>query len=488
MKILAIDQGTTSTRALLHQGGALTPVMQRAHRQILPAPGLVEHDPAALLASLDEALQTGADLVALANQGESCLGWDARDGRPISPVIVWQDNRTAPDTARLAAEGAGPEVIARAGLPLDPYFSASKLGWIMQNCPEAAPLARQGHLRLGTTDAFFRDRLTGRFQTDIATASRTSLMNIETGHWDASLCEIFGVPLAALPEITPSAGDLGRLPNGARLAVSIVDQQAALFGHNCHKPGAAKVTFGTGAFVQCVTDRLIRPEQPGPLPTVAWQLPGQPVRYALDGAVYTAAAAVDWAKSLGLFSDYGALSRFTSAPAIDRGLAFLPALAGLACPHWDRTARGAWFGLVLDHGPADLMQALLEGVALRTAEAIAAIHALQPVTSLSVDGGMARNDYLLGFLAGLLTQPVTRAAEVESTALGLVHMALAAEGRPAPDLPPPEAVTPQPGARDMAAGRMARFAHIREGLTRLSSEIAADPAAPNPRPGDDARP
>ncbi len=274
MKILAIDQGTTSTRALLYQEGALTPVMQRAHRQILPAPGHVEHDPAELLASLNAALQTKGDLVALANQGESCLGWDARDCRPISPIIVWQDDRTAPDTARLAAAGAGPEVMARAGLPLDPYFSASKLGWIMRNCPEAAANARQGWLRLGTTDAFFRDRLTGRFQTDIATASRTSLMNIETGGWDASLCEIFGVPLAALPEITPTGGDLGRLPNGARLAVSIVDQQAALFGHGCHNPGTAKVTFGTGAFVQCVTEGLIRPEQPGPLPTVAWQLPG----------------------------------------------------------------------------------------------------------------------------------------------------------------------------------------------------------------------
>ncbi len=473
MKILAIDQGTTSTRALLYQEGALTPVMQRAHRQILPAPGHVEHDPAELLASLHAALQTDADLVALANQGESCLGWDARDGRPISPIIVWQDDRTAPDTARLAAAGAGPEVMARAGLPLDPYFSASKLGWIMRNCPEAAAIARQGWLRLGTTDAFFRDRLTGRFQTDIATASRTSLMNIETGGWDASLCEIFGVPLAALPEITPTGGDLGRLPNGARLAVSIVDQQAALFGHGCHNPGTAKVTFGTGAFVQCVTEGLIRPEQPGPLPTVAWQLPGQPVRYGLDGAVYTAAAAVDWARSLGLFSDYDAISRFDAPPAIDRGLAFLPALAGLACPHWDRTARGAWFGLALEHAPADLMQALLEGVALRTAEAIGAIHALQPIRTLSVDGGMARNGYLLDFLAGLLPQSTARAAEVESTALGLAHMALAADGQPVPDMPMPVPVTPRSGESARAGQRLARFAQIREGLTRLSHEIKA---------------
>ena len=470
MKILAIDQGTTSTRALLWQDGALQPVMQRAHRQIMPRQGHVEHDPAELLTSLNLALQTDADLVAIANQGESCLGWDARDGRPVSPVIVWQDDRTAVETARLAATGAGPEVMARAGLPLDPYFSASKLGWIMKNCPEAADLAWQGRLRLGTTDAFFRDRLTGRFQTDIATASRTSLMNLETGTWDSALCEIFGVPLAVLPEITATAGDLGQLPNGARLGASIVDQQAALFGHGCHLPGQAKVTFGTGAFVQCVTDGLIRPDQPGPLPTVAWQLPGAPVRYALDGAVYTAASALDWARSLGLFDDYDAISRFDAAPAIDRGLVFLPALAGLACPHWDRTARGAWFGLTLDHGRTDLIQALLEGVALRSAEAIAAIHSLQPISALSVDGGMARNDYLLAFLAGLLAPPTARAAEVESTALGLVHMALAGDGQTVPDVTAPNPITP--AGRDRAADRIARFATIREGLSRLSHDIA----------------
>ncbi|TKW66011.1 MAG: glycerol kinase [Paracoccus denitrificans] len=470
MKILAIDQGTTSTRALLYQHGRLTPVMQRAHRQILPAAGHVEHDSAELLANLNAALQTDSELVALANQGESCLAWDARDGRPISPVIVWQDDRTASDTARLAGQGAGTEVMARAGLPLDPYFSASKLGWIMQNCPGAADLARRGQLRMGTTDAFFRDRLTGRFQTDIATASRTSLMNIETGAWDPLLCELFGVPMSALPEITPTAGDLGRLPNGARLAVSIVDQQAALFGHGCHDPGAAKATFGTGAFVQCVTDRLIRPDQAGPLPTVAWHLPGQPIRYGLDGAVYAAAAAIDWARSLGLFDDYAAISRFAAPPAIDRGLIFLPALAGLACPHWDRRARGAWFGLALEHGAADMMQALLEGIALRTAEAIAAIDALQPLGSLSVDGGLTRNDYLLEFLAGLVPHPVNRATEIESTALGLAHMALAADGHTVPQLPAPAPIAVPDNDRDKAAFRLARFGHIRAGLSRLAHE------------------
>ncbi|MDO5640814.1 MAG: FGGY family carbohydrate kinase [Paracoccus sp. (in: a-proteobacteria)] len=473
MKVLAIDQGTTSTRALLYDGGALRPVMQRAHRQILPAPGHVEHDPAELLANVNAALTTPCDLVALANQGESCLAWDGRDGRPITPVIVWQDARTAPETARLEQDGMADEVTSRAGLPPDPYFSASKLGWIMRHCPDAAPLARAGHLRMGTTDAFFRDRLTGRFETDIATASRTSLMNIRTGQWDDTLCRIFGVPPASLPRITPTAGRFGVTAQGARLVVSITDQQAALYGHGCRRPGDAKATFGTGAFVQCLTGTLIRPDQPGPLPTIAWHLPGEPVRYALDGAVYTAAAAVDWAKSLGLFSDFHAIGRFSGAAAIDRGLAFLPALAGLACPHWQRGARGAWFGLGLEHGPADLMQALLEGIALRTAEALLAIHTCQPVTGLSIDGGLARNDYLTDFLAGLLPCPVARADAIESTALGLAHMALTAEGRPVPDTPAHRPVTPATKARAMAKTRLNRFARIRTQLSALSAEIAA---------------
>ncbi|WP_299906731.1 FGGY family carbohydrate kinase [uncultured Paracoccus sp.] len=477
MRVLAIDQGTSSTRALMRgPDGALQLLKQMAHRQILPRSGHVEHDPEELLAHVAVCAKAAeADLVVLANQGESCLAWDARDGRPVSPVIVWQDDRTADVARTLEAEGVGPEVMSRAGLPLDPYFSASKLGWILRHLPAAADLARQGHLRLGTTDAFFRDRLTGRFETDIATASRTSLMNLATGEWDPALCEIFGVPIAALPAITPTAGDLGVLPGGARLAASIVDQQAALYGHGCRAPGDAKVTFGTGAFVQCLTDGLIRPDQPGPLPTVAWHLPGQAVVHALDGAVYTAAAAVNWARGLGLFDDFAAISRFDRPPAIDRGLVFLPALAGLACPHWDRRARGAWVGLSLEAGPQDLMQALIEGVALRVAEAVQAIGVLQPVTALSVDGGMARNDYLLGFLAGLVPHPLHRAAEVETTALGLVQMALAAEGQDDQARRSPEPVERQMTDSGRAARRLERFARVRAGIAALGHEIGDIP-------------
>lgn len=468
MKIIAIDQGTTSTRALIMgDDGALRPIAQRQHRQTYPAPGQVEHDPSELLGNVT-AMAAGAgrgDLVALANQGESCLAWDARDGKPVSPVIVWQDDRTLPMTQVLQAAGVAPEVMARAGFPLDPYFSASKLGWILQHSPRAQDLALMGRLRLGTTDAFFRDWLTGRFETDVATASRTSLMNLSTCNWDADLCRIFGVPIEALPAITPSAGDLGRLASGARLVVSIVDQQAALYGHGCRAPGQGKVTLGTGAFVQCVTDGLIRPVAPGPLPTVAWHFAGGPVEYALDGAVYSAAAAVNWARGLGLFADFDQIADFAAPPAIDRGLMFLPALTGLACPHWDRQARGAWVGLSMDHGAADLMQAVLEGVALRLAEVLASVQTVQPLHSLSVDGGLSRNAYLLRFLAGLISPGLHRAADAETTALGLAQMARRTEGLPERAGPQAALIVPDAGAPGLAATRLARFGQARHAIT-----------------------
>jgi glycerol kinase len=425
MKVAAIDQGTTSTRVLLAGTGGLLPILSLPHSQAYPAPGHVEQDGEELLANILRCLDAARpDVVGLANQGESCLAWDARDGRPICPVISWQDDRTADVTAALARDGAGPFVMARAGLPLDPYFSASKLGWILRHVPGAAELARQGHLRLGTTDAFFRDRLTGRFETDIATASRTSLMHLETGAWDAELCALFQVPLDCLPQIGPTSGDLGLLPGGIRLAASIVDQQAALYGHGCRKPGDAKVTFGTGAFVQCLTGTLVRPERPGPLPTVAWQKAGEAVTYALDGGVYAAGSAVNWARELGLFQDFAEISNFANPAAIDRDIAFVPALAGLGCPHWNRAARGAWLGLGLGTTKSDMMQALLEGVALRTAEVFAAMNTLHAFDgAVSVDGGLSRNGYFLKFLSEVAGHDLFLSAEPELTAAGVAGMA-----------------------------------------------------------------
>ena len=473
MKIAAIDQGTTSTRVLLARpDGLLDPVLSVAHGQSYPAPGHVEQDGEELLENIKRCLERATpEIVALANQGESCLAWDARDGRPICPVISWQDDRTADVTAALERDGADALVMERAGLPLDPYFSASKLGWILRNVPRASDLLARGHLRLGTTDAFFRDRLTGRFETDIATASRTSLMRLDTGEWDPDLCALFGVPMVCLPKIGPTAGDLGQLPGGARLAVSIVDQQAALFGHGCHSPGATKVTFGTGAFVQCLTGRLIRPAQPGPLPTVAWQRAGEPVTYALDGGVYAAASAVNWAAELGLFPSFSAISAFDDPPAIDRGIAFVPALAGLGCPHWNRAARGAWLGLALGDGKSAMMQALLEGVALRSAEVLAAMDRLHPFAGpVSVDGGLSRNGYFVQFLAEVSGHDLFLPDETEQTALGLVRMAAEVSGF---NLPQPRTGRAVPALHRHRAARMARFEAARravEGYAGSSAE------------------
>ncbi|MCU0855481.1 MAG: FGGY family carbohydrate kinase, partial [Rhodobacteraceae bacterium] len=274
MRVLAVDQGTTSTRAILvDEAGRAEVVAAIPHRQIYPRPGWVEHDPDELLANVAAAVSLAGNAVAvgLDNQGESCLAWNRRTGRPVGPVIVWQDERTAPETARLRAEGAEALTLERAGLPLDPYFSASKLGWILREVPEARALAATGDLCLGTTDAFFRHRLTGRFETDVATASRTSLMDLATCDWDADLCALFGVPQEALPAITPTAGPLGEIgERGLPLSASIVDQQAALRGHGCAARGQAKITFGTGAFVLAVAGEDLPAAGSGPLPTVAW--------------------------------------------------------------------------------------------------------------------------------------------------------------------------------------------------------------------------
>ena len=464
--ILALDQGTTSTRALIvDAGGVARTLLARAHRQIYPRPGWVEHDPEELIANLSACIAAAgaeAPLAAgLANQGESCLAWEAGTGRPVSPVIVWQDARTEGTCARLRAEGTEALTLAAAGLPLDPYFSASKLGWLLRDLPEARALAAAGRLRLGTTDAFFLERLTGRCVTDITTASRTSLMNLERGEWDADLCALFGVPMECLPQIVPSLGDFGTLPGRLPLTASLVDQQAALYGHGCRAPGDAKITFGTGAFALAVTGALLRPGS-GPLPTVAWQKPGAAPVHALEGGVYCASSAVNWARGLGLFSEFQEIADFAAPPAIDRSLAFVPALSGLACPHWNRTARGAWLGLSLDTSSADMMQALLEGVALRSAEVIAAMDRAQPVGApVSIDGGMSANGYFCQFLADVLTRDVIVSDEPELTAVGIAALAAEAAGAQITPRRSGRTVTPRPDAAALLPARRARFAAAR---------------------------
>ncbi|MEM9221709.1 MAG: FGGY family carbohydrate kinase [Pseudomonadota bacterium] len=449
--VLAIDQGTTSTRALaVEPDGKTSLVFSQTTRQIYPHPGWVEHDPHELLASVRAAVEAAPDgvrAVGLANQGESCLAWDRETGEPLSRVIVWQDQRTEAHTNALRADGAEELTLARAGLPLDPYFSASKLAWLYRNTPDAAALAAAGRLCLGTTDGFFRQHLTGRTETDIATASRTSLMSLDTGEWDAELCALFGVPETSLPTITPTHGALGAISRERVLAASIVDQQAALRGHGCSAPGEAKITFGTGAFALAVSGTTRPAVGPGALPTVAWGASDGALTYALEGGVYAAGAAVNWVRELGLFGEFTELNEGDTTPAIARGVTFVPALTGLACPHWDRRAKGAWFGLSLDVDRGVLARAVLEGVALRTAEVMAAIDREAPPSgAISIDGGMSQNAYFCQFLADCLGRPITISSNPERTALGLAALSAEAIGQPfrLPEAGPPLIAEPQP--------------------------------------------
>ncbi|MGO4681932.1 FGGY-family carbohydrate kinase [Hyphomicrobium sp. 2TAF46] len=432
MRVAAIDQGTTSTRVLVaNTNGNIEIACAVTHQQNHPHAGWVEHDPEELLANIRHCLKAAGqvDAIGLDNQGESCLAWDARTGAAVSPVIVWQDNRTADAVARLKDSGAETLTLARAGLPLDAYFSASKLAWIINNIPAAKTALEAGHLRLGTTDAFFLDRLAGHFATDVTTASRTSLMNLETGQWDAELCELFGVPIACLPGIRPTVCNYGSI-DGVPVTAAVVDQQAALFGHGCRKPGDAKITFGTGAFALAVTgEEITRAPEKGLLPTVAWSIGGR-MTYAVDGGVYDAGSAIEWARRIGLVSDLTAdLDWFDMPAAIERGVVFVPALSGLACPHWDRTAASLFLGMSAATTKEDLRQAMLEGIALSAADVVGAMNAHVPIgRSIAIDGGLARSKYFAQFLADMIGRDVLATDFDERTAFGTASLAALGAG------------------------------------------------------------
>ena len=431
MGILAIDQSTTSTSALIvADSGDNKIIKQIKHQQFHPEPGWVEHDANELIRNIQSCIDSCDDIsaIGLDNQGESCLAWDADTKQPISPVIVWQDNRTYQVIEQLKAEKRQSFVFNKAGLPLDTYFSATKLAWMVEHLPEAKELLQQGRLRLGTTDAFFLDRLTGNFVTDISTASRTSLMNLYSGEWDEELCHLFGVPVEVLPKIVPTTGDFGFIHSKGRkipVTASIVDQQAALYGHGCSQPGDTKITFGTGAFALTITgDKPYQSAEQGLLPTVAWQLEGESPIYALDGGVYSAGSAIDWAKGLGLFESYAQLQNFGSKSAFEKDLVFVPALTGLGCPYWDRTAGGTWLGLALDTKPADLMQSILEGIVFRAAEVIEAMDKYSPIKEIiSIDGGLSANTYLCQFLADVMGRHIIVQSSADLTALGVAKLA-----------------------------------------------------------------
>lgn len=430
--VIAIDQGTTGTKAhLLRDDGAFETLKGFEHKQIYPRPGWVEHDPLELAAHVEAARAAAPDIsaIGLANQGETVIAWDAVTKRPIHNAIVWQDARTSDVTERLKADGKEELTLGLAGLPLDPYFSASKLRWLLDHVPEAQALHREGRLRFGTSDSYILDRLAGTFATDVTTASRTSLMNLETLQWDRRLADLFGVPIECLPEIRATTGSFGGI-GGVPVAASLVDQQAALFGHGCRRTGDAKITFGTGAFALAVAGNTVpRDIASGLESTIAWKLGDAPCAYALQGGIYNAASAVNWARSLGLFADYAEIDAFAAAPAIGRGLAFVPALSGLSAPYWDRRAAGLWLGMGLDTTRADMMQALLEGIALLAGTVMAAIDKLSPLGPvLSVDGGLSRNTYFTRFLAEALDKRIRVPASAELTGLGAAQLAMIGAG------------------------------------------------------------
>lgn len=454
--VLAIDQGTTGTKLhRLHSDGRFETISAFEHRQILPRPGWVEHDPEELIGHLNSCIgsTTGAKAIGIANQGETVVAWDSRTKRPIYNAIVWQDARTNDAIDRLKQAGHEAKILERAGLPLDPYFSASKLRWFLDHVDEARLLQKQGRLRFGTSDSFFLDRLAGTFATDVTTASRTSLMNLETLNWDPVLCDLFGVPMDCLPEIRATADDFGAIGK-SRITANIVDQQAALFGHGCRQAGDAKITFGTGAFALCLTGATaLRDVASGLLPTIAWRIGQNEPAYALDGGVYNAGSAVNWARGLGLFADYTEIDSFPGTSAIERNLAFVPALSGLGCPYWDRSAAGMWLGLGLDTSKVDMMQALLEGVALRAGEVLQAMAHLAPIGArISIDGGLANNSYFAAFVADVLDREIVIPASTELTGLGTAQLAMIGAGLATMETLPP---SPAPKARLIPQNKLA---------------------------------
>ncbi len=451
--ILAIDQGTTSTRSIVFDA-TLNPVAvaQQEFTQIYPAPGWVEHDPeeicATAVATAREAIAKAAiaagDVAAigLANQRETAIVWDRQTGRPIHNAIVWQDRRTADTCASLRAAGHEAFVAQATGLVLDPYFSATKIAWILDHVDGARAAAADGRLCFGTVDSFLLWRLTeGRVHaTDATNAARTLLLDIRTGQWDASLCALFGVPMAMLPQVRDSCGEFGTTTVlGGSVAVRGIagDQQAATVGQGCFAPGMMKSTYGTGCFALLNTGGEPVASRHRLLTTIAYQLEGRRT-YALEGAIFVAGAAVQWLRdALAVIGEAGETGALAASADPDAEVVLVPAFVGLGAPYWDAEARGAVFGLTRNAGRAELARAALEAVGYQTRDLLAAMRADWPAaageTVLRVDGGLTANDWCMQFLADILNAPVDRPRVLETTALGAAYLAGRAAGL-SPDL------------------------------------------------------
>jgi len=446
--ILALDQGTTSSRAILFdQSGALRGIARKEFTQHFPRPGWVEHDAEEIWSTqagvaaevMTQARMGAGDIAAIGitNQRETTVIWDRSTGRPIHRAIVWQDRRTAGICDRLRAEGLEPLFRERTGLLLDSYFSGTKVKWILDEVPGARARARNGELAFGTIDSWLVWRLTAgeHHLTDPSNASRTLLWNLRSGEWDDELLQALDIPRELLPEVSDSSGLLGEtrggaLPAGIPIAGIAGDQQAALFGQMCTRPGMVKNTYGTGCFMLMNTGEEPVASENSLLTTVAWRLGGS-MSYALEGSVFVAGAVVQWLRDgLGIIRDSSEVEALARSVEDHGGVYLVPAFVGLGAPHWDPRARGTIVGLTRGAGKAHIARAALESIAFQTFDVLQAMESDSGIriSELRVDGGGTVNELLMQFQADLLGVPVVRPAVTETTALGAAYLAGLAVG------------------------------------------------------------
>ena len=446
--ILALDQGTTSSRAVVFDhAGSVRAIAQREFKQIFPQPGWVEHDPHEIwetqLAVAREVLAkaglSARDIAAIgiANQRETTVVWDRATGTPIHNAIVWQDRRTAGFCDELKAAGQGDDITRRTGLVLDAYFSASKICWLLDNVAGARELAHQGRLAFGTIDTWLLWQLSAGavHATDVSNASRTQLYNLRDSVWDDALLQRFNVPRSVLPKVVRSSGVVAHTAGGlfdAPIPIAGIagDQQAALFGQRCVTPGRVKNTYGTGCFMLMHTGGNVIHSTNHLLTTSAAQVGEQP-QYALEGSVFIGGAVVQWLRDgLGIIKSAAEVEPLACSVADNGGVYFVPAFAGLGSPHWDPYARGNISGLTRGSTSAHIARAALESIAFQTGDVLDAMQrdAAISITELRVDGGAARNDFLLQFQADILGVPVVRPRVTETTALGAAYLAGLAVG------------------------------------------------------------
>jgi glycerol kinase len=437
----AIDQGTTSTRFIVFdRTGEIITSAQIEHRQIYPQPGWVEHDPQEIWSNtqavMAEALRVGnlthRDLAAIGitNQRETTLLWDRTSGAPVHNAVVWQDTRVDPLVAEYAGNGGQDRFRAQTGLPLASYFSALKLRWLLDNIPRARHRADAGELAFGTIDTWLLWQLTGKHVTDVTNASRTQLMNLSTLDWDDALLSAFGIPPAVLPRIVPSSAVYGET-HGVPIGGILGDQQAALMGQACFKPGEAKNTYGTGCFLLMNTGAKPIASTSGLVTTVAWKHGDAPPCYALEGSIAVTGALVQWLRdNLGLIGSSAEIESLAASVADNGDVYFVPAFSGLYAPYWRADARGIVAGLTRYATAGHLARAALEATAYQTYDVIEAMQrdAGIPISTLRADGGMVVNALLMQFQADILDVPVLRPRTIETTALGAAYAAGLAVG------------------------------------------------------------